>query len=64
MLCAIKWSPTSADQLFQRTARDKPRNFDALTYYTALQDLLEAEDVLKSVDSEEVAIFLALDHCS
>ena len=53
-----KDSPTCANYALQRTARDNCHKFDSLTYYSAIRSFY-VDDLLKSVESEEVAITLA-----
>ncbi len=53
-----KDSPTVANYVLKRIARDNFQNFDALTYETVIRSFY-VDDCLKSVDSEEVTINLA-----
>ena len=53
-----KDSPTCANYALRRTARDNAADFDALTYESVI-NAFYVDDLLKSVDSLEVAIKLA-----
>ena len=53
-----KDSPTCANYALQRAARDNSKDFDALTFYTAIRSFY-VDDLLKAVESEAVAITLA-----
>ena len=53
-----KCSPTCAIYALQRTARDNQEKYNALTYSTVI-NAFYVDDLLKSVDSEEVATTLA-----
>ena len=53
-----KDSPTCANYALKRTARDNQHCFDPLTFETALKAFY-VDDLLKSVNKEEVAISLA-----
>ena len=53
-----KCSPTCANYALQRTARDNYKKFNSLTYSTVI-NAFYVDDLLKSVESDAVAITLA-----